>query len=140
MDFNEYRAKYYTHPAPEPRYSFSGILGTAVYYQEYQAALKFFQEVFGPPAYVEGAFTHGWQIGNTWLTVFPAKQGGPANMEVMIYLNTPEEVDRLYKAMIGARASGNPPVDTLMYVPVRIATLQDPFGGAFSLVAELPIG
>jgi hypothetical protein len=40
--------------------------------------------------------------------------------------------------MIAAGASGGLPVDTLMFTPVRIATLQDPFGGKFSLVAEIP--
>jgi len=138
MDFKTYRLKYFKDPAPEQRFRFKGILGSAVYYQEYTAALAFFEQVFGPPAYVEGEFTHAWQIGNTWLTVFPAKQGSPANAEVMIYLEDAGEVDRLYAGMIAAGASGNPPVDTLMFTPVRIATLQDPFGGQFSLAAEIP--
>lgn len=138
MDFETYKKKYFTDPAPEPRFGFKGILGTAVYYQDYAAALAFFEQVFGAPAYVEGEFTHAWQLGNTWLTVFPAKQGSPSNVEVMVYLKDAKEVDRLYAEMIAAGASGEPPVDTLMFVPVRIATLQDPFGGQFSLAAEIP--
>jgi len=137
MDFETYQKKYFTDPLPEPRFRFKGILGTAVYYQDYAAALTFFERVFGAPAYVEGELTHAWQLGNTWLTVFPAKDGSPANVEVMVYLKDAQEVDRLYAEMIAAGASGNPPIDTFMFVPVRIATLQDPFGGQFSLVAEI---
>ena len=40
---------------------------------------------------------------------------------MLIYLQTPEEVDRLYAAMTAAGATGEAPVDTLMYVPVFIA-------------------
>jgi len=136
MDYNEYRDKYFSNPAPEPRFRFKGILGATLYYPDYQAALAFFNQVFGPPAYVEGEFTHGWQIGPTWLTVFPAKEGGPANQEVMLYLENETEVDKLFAAMIAAGAEGEPPVNTLMYTPVRIATIMDPFGGMFTLVAE----
>ena len=137
MDFEEYRRKYYTDPAPEPRFRFEGIRGAAVYYQDYPTALAFFEQVFGPPAYVEGEFTHGWRLGDTWLTVFPAKQGAPANTEVLIYLQDAGEVDRLFAAMTAAGATGEASVDTLMYVPVHIAVLSDPFGGQFTLVAEI---
>ncbi len=136
MDFNEYRSAYFTNPAPEPRFHFQGISGAAVYYQDYQAALAFFEQVFGPPGYVEGEFTHGWRLGDTWLTVFPAKKGAPANVEVLLYLESAAEVDRLHAAMLAAGGEGQPPVDTLMYAPVRIGMVTDPFGGVFTLVAE----
>ena len=136
MDFNEYREKYFTDPAPEPRFDFQGIRGAAVYYQDYQSSLAYFQQVFGPPGYVEGEFTHGWLLGDTWLTVFPAKDGAPSNVEVLLYLETAEEVDRLHAAMIAAGGVGDAPVDTLMYAPVRIGMVTDPFGGVFTLVAE----
>lgn len=136
MDHKEYRSKFFTDPAPEPRFNFQGIRGAAVYYQEYQAALAYFEQVFGLPGYVEGEFTHGWLLGDTWLTVFPAKNGAPANVEVLLYLARPEEVDRLQATMIAAGGEGQPPVDTLMYAPVRIGMVTDPFGGVFTLVAE----
>lgn len=136
MDYESYRKKYYTDPPPPQKFAFSGILGATLFYQEYELALAFFRQVFGEPAYVEGEFTHGWQLGNSWLTVFPAKAGSPANLEVPIYLQTPEEVDRLYAAFTAAGAVGEPPVDTLMYKPVRMTVMTDPFGVQFTLVAE----
>jgi hypothetical protein len=139
LDFNEYRSKYFTDPAPEQRFSFQGIRGAAVCYQDYQASLDYFTQVFGPPGYEEGEFTHGWQLGDTWLTVFPAKDGSPSNVEVLLYLKTAEEVDRLHAAMVVAGGQGEPPVDTLMYAPVRIGMVKDPFGGVFTLVAELQV-
>jgi len=139
MDYKEYRRKYFTDPAPEPRYQVRGIHGATLFYEDYQAALHFFQQVFGPPAYVEGENTHGWKIGDSWLTVFPANQGSPQNIEVPIYLQTAEGVDRLYQACLTAGAHGNPPQDTLMYLPVRIAIVTDPFGVMFTLVHEYPV-
>lgn len=137
MDFNEYRAKYFTDPAPEQRFEFQGIRGAAVYYQDYQAALAYFEQVFGRPGYVEGEFTHGWLLGDTWLTVFPAETGAPSNVEVLLYMKDAAEVDRLHAAMIAAGGEGEPPVDTLMYAPVRIGMVKDPFGGVYTLVAEI---
>ncbi|MBN2044783.1 MAG: hypothetical protein JW757_07175 [Anaerolineales bacterium] len=136
MDYKEYRQKYFTDPAPEPRFAFRGTRGAAVYYGKYQAALTYFTQVFGPPGYVEGEFTHGWLLGDTWLTVFPAKDGAPSNVEVLLYLENPGEVDRLHAALIAAGGQGDAPIDTLMYAPVRIGIVTDPFGGVFTLVAE----
>ena len=137
MDFEEYRRKYYVDPAPEQRYQFRGIHGATLFYQEYAQALAFFRQVFGEPAYVEGDFTHGWQIGGSWLTVFPAKGGNPGNIEVPIYLEVPEDVDRLYDAFLAAGAQGEPPENNLMYRPVRMSVMTDPFGVMFTLVCEL---
>lgn len=138
MDFEEYQKKYYADPQPEHKFAYSGILGMTLYYQDYTSALDFFRKVFGEPAYVEGEYTHGWKIGESWLTVFPSKVGSPLNVEVPIYMRTPEEVDRLYAAFIAAGAEGNSPVDTLMYVPVRMTVVTDPFGVQFALVAKRP--
>lgn len=136
MDFEEYRKRYFVEPAPEEKFSFKGVIGATLYYQEYAAALAFFRQVLGEPAYVEGELTHGWRIGKSWLTIFPSKSGNPANLEVMIYLQAPQDVDALYAAFIAAGAVGDPPQDTLMYAPVRMAVVTDPFGGVFSLVSE----
>lgn len=136
MDFEEYRARYFADPQPEQRFAFAGVRGATLYYQEYAAALAFFRRVFGEPAYVEGEFTHGWQIGESWLTVFPAKEGNPSNLEVPIYLQDSSEVDSLYAAFIAAGAHGDPPQDALMYAPVRMTVVTDPFGVMFTLVGE----
>lgn len=137
MDYEEYRKKFYADPAPPQTFKFSGIQGATLFYQEYAQALVFFRQVFGEPAYVEGEFTHGWQLGRSWLTVFPAKEGSPTNLEIPIYLQTPQEVDRLYTAFIAAGAQGEPPIDTLMYTPVHMTVVTDPFGVQFTLVAEI---
>ena len=137
MDYEEYRQRYYTDPSPPQKFKFSGIQGATLFYQEYAQALAFFRQVFGEPAYVEGEFTHGWQLGRSWLTVFPAKEGSPTNLEVPIYLQTPQEVNRLYAAFTAAGAQGEPPSNTLMYTPVHMTVVTDPFGVQFTLVAEI---
>jgi len=128
LDFETYKKNYYVDPQPEPRFHFAGAWGATLYYEDYQKALAFYREVLGPPAYIEGENTHGWRIGETWLTLFPSKKGNPQNLEVPFFVETPEEVTRLYEALIAAGAQGEPPGDTLMYRPVRTAFLTDPFG------------
>ena len=134
MDYESYRKQNFVDPQPESRFAFAGILGATLYYQDYTAALAFYTEVLGPPAYIEGEHTHGWQIGETWLTLFPSKQGNPINVEVGFYVETPAEVDRLYAAFLAAGATGEPPIDTLMYTPVRMCVLTDPFGVSLAVV------
>jgi uncharacterized glyoxalase superfamily protein PhnB len=58
-------------------------------------------------------------------------------LEVPIYLQTPQEVNRLYAAFIAAGAQGEPPTNTLMYTPVHMTVVTDPFGVQFTLVAEI---
>lgn len=138
MDFEDYRRRYFVQPAPPPRFGLRGIRGAALYYQEYAGALAFYTGVFGPPAYVEGENTQAWKLGDTWLTLFPAREGGPMNVEVLLYLDSAEELDRLYSALTSAGAKGEPPADTLMFAPVRMTVLKDPFGGMLTLVWERP--
>jgi len=128
MDYQTCRKKYFKHPAPLPRFSFSGALGATLYYQDYEEALGFYEKVLGPPAYIEGENTHGWQVGSTWLTLLRGKNGNPKNVEVPFFVETPEEVDRLYEAFVAAGAKGEPPANDLMYEPVRMCVLTDPFG------------
>lgn len=137
MDYEEYRRKYFIDPPPQERYEAQGILGATLYYQDYQAALDFVRQVFGNPVYVEGEFTHGWRIGRSWLTVFPAKKGIPTNVDIPLYLQSAGEVDRLYAAFIEAGAIGEEPQNTLMYEPVRMAIVTDPFGASWNLIAHL---
>ena len=136
MDYEEYKKKYFVDPQPDPKFKFSGILGTALFYKEYQAALDFYSKVLGPPAYIEGEYTRSWILGETWLTLFPSKTGNPTNIEVPFWVETPDEVDRLYQSFIDAGASGEPPIDTLMGEPVRMCVLTDPFGVSISVVSK----
>jgi uncharacterized glyoxalase superfamily protein PhnB len=138
MDFETYRKAYYTAPQPEPRFDFGGgIRGAVLYYEDYPGALDFYTRVFGPPNYKEGETTHGWRLGESWLTLFPSKAGSPANIEVPFYLPSRESVDALYAALIEAGAQGEPPSENLMYRPVYIALVTDPFGATLMLVCEV---
>jgi hypothetical protein len=136
LDVAEYKKKFFTNPHPERRFAFRGIQGASIHYRDHSAALEFLQRVFGPPAYIEGEFTHGWKLGETWLSVFPSEVGNASNMEIPVYMESADDVDKLYQAFIEAGAAGEPPENTLMYESVRIAFVQDPFGVAWMLVAK----
>ena len=128
MDYETYRKKYFTEPVPEPRFKFVGLYGTTLYFQDYEVAVDYYQQVLGSPAYVEGESTKGWRIGDTWLTLLRGVGGSPLNVEVMIITGTPQEADRLQRAFIEAGGQGPEPVDTLMYEPIRMCPVTDPFG------------
>ncbi len=128
MDYEEYRNKYFVDPQPKQRFDFVGIHGVALYFEQYKEALTFYEKVLGPPNYIEGKFTHGWEVGNSLLTLFPSKARNPINVEVPFVVEKPEDVDELYQAFINAGATGDEPVDTLMYSNVRMAIVKDPFG------------
>ena len=81
MDYETYRKNYFVNPQPKSLFDFAGIHGATLYYQDYQSALAFYKQVLGPPNYVEGKNTHGWEIGQTWLTLFPSEVGNPKNVE-----------------------------------------------------------
>ena len=140
MDYESYHRAYFTDPQPESRFPFVGFSGVSLYIKEYDRALAFYRCVLGPPAYVEGDSTHGWPIGNGWLTLFPAKEGGPRNMDVTIEVANPEDVGQLYQAFIDAGATGEPPSDQLLYEPVRYASLTDPFGTIIVIISHLRRG
>jgi hypothetical protein len=128
MDFEEYRKKYYIDPAPTPKFDFVGLHNAVLFFQEYERAAEYYQAVLGPPAYIEGENTKGWRIGNTWLTLLPAKKGGPKNVEINFVMKSPEEAERLQRAFIEAGGEGPEPSDELMYVPIRYCPVTDPFG------------
>jgi uncharacterized glyoxalase superfamily protein PhnB len=82
----------------------------------------------------EDGAIYGWQMGSTWLTLFPSKEGtqkgsNPQNTEFAIQVTAPEEVDALYQALIAAGAKkGWEPFDTTMYEEMRFCYVDDPFG------------
>ena len=87
----------------------------------------------------------GWQLGDSWLTFFPAKGAVPApdanprNAEFAIEVAAPAEVDVLYAAFLAAGASPcMEPQDTWMYVPMRFAVVDDPFGLRVDVYCPLP--
>lgn len=137
MDYETYRRKYFPDPQPESRFAIEGLHGVALYYADYTAALEFFHQVFGPPNYSEGEGTRGWHLGDCWLTVFPASTGHPKNNEVHLLLQNSAELDRLRQAFLDAGAQGDPPEQALMYEPLVIAALTDPFGGTWLLLSRV---
>ena len=137
MDYADYVRSFFRDPMPAERFSTRGVIGATLYYEDYAAALEFVTKVFGDPIYKEGENTHGWHLGLSWLTLFPGKSGNPTNVEVPIYMKSAEELDKLYAAFIAAGATGAAPQNTLMYEPVRMAILTDPFGVTWDLVAQL---
>lgn len=67
MDFETYRKRFFANPSPQQRFEFAGLFGLTLYFEYYEAAVAYYQKVLGPPAYIEGEGTKGWQIGTTWL-------------------------------------------------------------------------
>lgn len=138
MDYDSYREKFFTEPAPEPRFDYLGLYGTTLYFSDYDAAVDYYSRVLGPPAYVEGEGTRGWQLGNTWLTLLKGKRGNPLNVELNIVMPTPEGAESLQAAFIEAGGKGEPPSDQLMYEPVRSCPVVDPFGTNILIICWLP--
>lgn len=136
MDYESYKKAYFTDPIPQPRFGFIGLYGFALYIKDYQAALKYYTDVLGPPAYVEDKSTHGWQIGNAWLTLFPSNDNDPQNMEIHILMESAPEAERLHKAFIDAGGKGDPPSDQLMYEPFRFCFLKDPFNTSILILSR----
>lgn len=128
MDYESYRKKFFVHPRPEPRFEFVGLHGMTLYFSDYTAAVEYYRRALGPPAYVEGQGTRGWQIGGTWLTLLHGTTGNPQNVEVTFVMRTPREAERLQAALVEAGGEGEAPSDQLMYEPVRYCPVRDPFG------------
>ena len=116
-----------------PDFKIIGLNYVSLYVKDYQAAIDFYTRVFGPPENVDKEI-YGWQMGSTWLTLFPSKIGtepdrNPCNAEFAIQVAEPEEVDRLYQALVAAGAkAGWEPEDSKMYEPMRFCYVDVPFG------------
>jgi catechol 2,3-dioxygenase-like lactoylglutathione lyase family enzyme len=139
MDYETYRKKYVVDPPPRPRFEFSGLTGLALFYEDYEQAVDFYQRVLGPPVYVEGSSTKSWAVGDTWLTLLRGKAGNPRNVEVPFVTATPQEAERLQAAFIAAGGTGPDPFNTLMGVPVRYCPVRDPLGVELLVYCPLPI-
>lgn len=138
MDARNDPDRFFTRPAPEPRFAFRGILGEALYFAEFEAAVAYYERVLGPPGYAEGSGTCGWRIGATWLTLLRGADGAPRNVEVQLVVETPAEAERLQAAFVSAGGTGSPPADAVMYQPVRSCPVTDPFGTALLITAPRP--
>jgi hypothetical protein len=125
MNYDEYRNAYFTDPAPKPRYHFIGTFGVTLYFENFDLAVAYYHQVLGPPAYVEGKGTRGWQIGNGWLTLLEGKSGNPRNVEVTLQMETPEDAEKLHRAFLEAGGKGPAPSDELMYEPIRSCPVRD---------------
>lgn len=137
MDYDAYRQQFFTNPQPQARFAFVGLHGLTLYFANYAQAVAYYQQVLGPPAYVEGGNTRGWRIGDTWLTLLQGSSGTPQNVEVMIVMQTPAEAERLHAAFVEAGGVGDAPSDQLMYEPVRACSVRDPFGTNILIIAPL---
>lgn len=140
MDFDRYHKAYFVHPPPEPRFRFRGSFGATLYFQDFGAALAFYERVLGPPSYVEGEGTRGWRIGSGWLTLLAGRSGNPRNVEITLELETAAEAEALQRAFLAAGAQGRAPSDALMYRPVRACPVVDPFGLEIMIVGPLAGG
>lgn len=138
MNYESYRQQFFVTPAVEPRFEFRGIHGATLFFQNYETAVVYYTAVLGPPNYVEGSGTRGWQLGQTWLTLLKGNKGNPQNVEVPLVMQTPAEAERLQAAFIKAGGQGEAPSDQLMYEPVRFCPVQDPFGTAILIISPLP--
>ena len=137
MDFESYKKEFYADPSPEPRFKFSGTFGISLYFEDYEAAVAYYEQVLGPPNYIEGAGNRGWRIGAGWLTLFQGKSGAPQNIEVTFVMETPKQAEALQSTFIQAGGEGYPPSDELMYEPIRFCAVTDPFGTALLIISPL---
>ena len=139
MDFDAYRQAYFVEPPPELRFHFTGSFGATLYFEDLAAALDFYRQVLGPPAYAEGEGTRGWPIGAGWLTLLKGNQGNPRNVEITFELETAAEAEALQQAFLVAGATGPAPSDQLMYRPLRSCPVTDPFGLEIMIVGPLEV-
>ena len=107
----------------------------SIYVKDYEKAVDYYTRVFGPAQEItDKEDHHGWRMGRTWLTVFPArgareKERNPCNTEFAIQVARASEVDVLFDLLISEGAlSCMAPEDTEMYDKMRFCCVDDPFG------------
>jgi hypothetical protein len=136
LDFAAYERAFFTMPPPPPRFRFQRISGVAIEVEDLERAQAFYAQVLGPPAYVESD-ARGWRIGQTWLTLLPGERRA-ASVSFSIEVETPQEADRLQRAFADAGATIRPASDQLMYRPIRMCPVVDPFGTDILVISPLP--
>jgi len=140
VDFDSYLKSYFAHPQPPSRFAFVGLHGLTLYFADFAEAVAYYEQVLGPPAYIEGEDTRGWMVGNTWLTLLHGTSGTPQNVELLFVMQTPQEAERLQAAFVAAGGVGSAASDQLMYQPVLHCPVRNPFGTNILIIAELPGG
>ena len=130
----------------EQRFNIIDLNYVSLYYEDFHKAIAFYEKVFGPPDQVDqGGEIYSWQMGLTWLTLFPSKKGthkrsNPRNTEFAIQVSAPQEVDILFQAFIEAGAKkGWDTEDTAMYEEMRFCYVDDPFGVRIDIYCLLEI-
>jgi catechol 2,3-dioxygenase-like lactoylglutathione lyase family enzyme len=138
MDYAGYLEAYFQDPQPAPRFEFTGGFAVTLYFADYKRAVAFYTAVLGPPGYEEGSGTRGWAIDSGWLTLLQGGDGRPTNVEVGLAMSTPADAEALQEAFIAAGGQGGTPSDQLMYWPVRVCPVTDPFGTDLLIFSRLP--
>lgn len=138
MDYEEYRKSFFVDPQPEQRFRFVDAFGVTLYFEDFDAAAKYYEQALGSPGYVEGEGTKGWAIGSGWLTLLRGREGNPRNVEITFETETPQEAEKLQRAFIEAGGEGEDPSDQLMYRTIRFCPVVDPFGTNILIISPLP--
>jgi hypothetical protein len=136
LKYEEYKRNYIRNPE-EQEFGFESLNSVTLFYEDFHAAINYYTDVLGKPNYQEGEFTFGWRIGTGWLTILKGKSGNPSNVEIAFIMKSYEEANLLQQAFIEAGGTGQEPVDTLMYDPVHICPVTDPFGVEIMVYAKV---
>lgn len=138
MDYATYRDAYFAEPVPEQRFDLEGVKGITLYFAEYRDAVDYYTRVLGDPTYAEGDKTRGWRLGDTWLTLLAGGRGAPSGVEIPIIASSRAEAERLQQAFVDAGGSGAHGSDQLMYSPVHVCPVTDPFGTQILIYSRRP--
>ncbi len=76
-------------------------------------------------------------VRQSWLTLLKGNKGNPTNVELTFELETAKEAEAMQQAFIREGASGQEPSDQLMYTPVRLCPVVDPFGVDVMIFAKI---
>ena len=128
MSNEDYQQYFLRDPQSEPLYGFESMNAVTLFFEDFFPAINYYTAVLGEPHYKEGEYTYGWRISSAWLTILKGSAGNPRNVEIAFMMQNAAEADRLQQAFIAAGGVGQPPQDTLMYDPVHLCPVTDPFG------------
>lgn len=127
-----------------PSFNIVALSFVSLYFNDVTAARSLYARVLGPPQMLdEHRDMCGWDLRSSWLTFLPASAGTrpdlpPCNTEFALHVASPPEVDAMFAAFIDAGFSAHMhPHDTTMYVPMRFACVDDPFGVRVDVFASL---